>query len=875
MLSSPTGNFVGRYDKAVFLASHKRTDSLTFLSSGTHTSDNVVKANVCPVTGNIVHLENRVEGALVTGVTEEIHHLENVLEGAIYSPLEDLKKYDPLSEPIGLSRELRFHMSPCDFSAVGEHISDYNSITPKHGLWNPSGNVIGSNIFKNMPEGLVNYGTLGGTEVSGKLLVIGVTNFSGFGGFPNNSDVMRYHNGVTEGSAGMIRIHMLPWDEGSLLSVQRLYLDEGVNRVAFLLLSPTAPLITTYRTSFSYSVLTGPLEGVVVHSVEIPGSIETWGAKTFEQRVQFLVNLGFNKAYETADTIEDRDLFFNQGDPFQPIPVPPPNRPVYSVPLAPRLVPYRPRYKDWEYPPGEIRGEFHNKLPDVQFSAAGNITTVLNSAEFLKDFWLHDPIGARVDQLKLRQPSLSTVLFLKLRKYTFTNSGGFIQWGTQQIFSDQRYVVFSVSRDPDNTPVPSMEVSFYNKILLVNADNYVGYDESARIAVSENTSEFRLFLSKKPATSYGVDDTPGVGTVPYKAVISRDQEEHVFYHWIPAQSPDIVPVTLTYEEKLQSLRSDPDFIELEYFPRTFEGRLAYFPAEVQAPYQVPPIPLGQWVYRVEEPPRVVPYRPAYQPDSVLIGTNPNQKTYAENIWKGSTPFVDVQPALPVITDQLLTWSSSPYYTPPEVLKPYRSGNSEDSILPTVIEVGPPTRVSSNEAFSFGLADYSWGSPYRTGDVLGIAIDSISGKVWFSRNGVWQGNGEPSNNRYSAYSVGANEGLEIFLQMKTLGNEVKANFGSTPFQYSIPNGFSPLDNILYDYHIEGKVTKLGVNAGRTVLLLDRSENTVVGKTESDSTTGAYRFDSVRGDREYCILALPLDNEVNSNTVAIDHATPTPN
>lgn len=42
----------------------------------------------------------------------------------------------------------------------------------------------------------------------------------------------------------------------------------------------------------------------------------------------------------------------------------------------------------------------------------------------------------------------------------------------------------------------------------------------------------------------------------------------------------------------------------------------------------------------------------------------------------------------------------------------------------------------------GSNNASWGASFTIGDVVGIAVDGATGKVWFSKNGVWQGLGNP-------------------------------------------------------------------------------------------------------------------------------------
>ena len=102
---------------------------------------------------------------------------------------------------------------------------------------------------------------------------------------------------------------------------------------------------------------------------------------------------------------------------------------------------------------------------------------------------------------------------------------------------------------------------------------------------------------------------------------------------------------------------------------------------------------------------------------------------------------------------------------------------------------------NNMALGFG--SNSWTSS----DIISVAVDMATGKVWFAINGVWQGSGAPDpatgtdsiqdNNAsiplantlststvYAAYSDGSSAGDSV----------ITANFGATPFTHSVPNGF---------------------------------------------------------------------------------------
>ncbi|MCQ2013825.1 Ig-like domain-containing protein [Clostridium butyricum] len=106
-------------------------------------------------------------------------------------------------------------------------------------------------------------------------------------------------------------------------------------------------------------------------------------------------------------------------------------------------------------------------------------------------------------------------------------------------------------------------------------------------------------------------------------------------------------------------------------------------------------------------------------------------------------------------------------------------------------------VNTDNAFSSNQLSYyscdpviypsisSYGSKYGDGDVIGMAIDLDNKKIKFSKNGTWYNNIDlPTWDKYYVYlSTGSSFN----------DAEVNANFGATPFTYSVPTGYLPFDN----------------------------------------------------------------------------------
>ena len=86
---------------------------------------------------------------------------------------------------------------------------------------------------------------------------------------------------------------------------------------------------------------------------------------------------------------------------------------------------------------------------------------------------------------------------------------------------------------------------------------------------------------------------------------------------------------------------------------------------------------------------------------------------------------------------------------------------------------------------------SYGDTYEVGDVVGVALDLDNGKIWWSKNGVWQASGDPAAGTNEAYS-GLSGGFYAMVGIYYSGSrKVTANFGKTSFQYTVPTGFNGL------------------------------------------------------------------------------------
>jgi len=84
---------------------------------------------------------------------------------------------------------------------------------------------------------------------------------------------------------------------------------------------------------------------------------------------------------------------------------------------------------------------------------------------------------------------------------------------------------------------------------------------------------------------------------------------------------------------------------------------------------------------------------------------------------------------------------------------------------------------------------AFGDAWTDGDIIGLAVDVSAGKVWFSRNGTWQGSGDPmaGTNPTFTFEPGTDP-WHFFLGIAN-DSQMTARLQAVDFSYSPPVGFS--------------------------------------------------------------------------------------
>ena len=89
---------------------------------------------------------------------------------------------------------------------------------------------------------------------------------------------------------------------------------------------------------------------------------------------------------------------------------------------------------------------------------------------------------------------------------------------------------------------------------------------------------------------------------------------------------------------------------------------------------------------------------------------------------------------------------------------------------------------------------SYGNSFTTNDVVGVAFDADSGKIWFSKNGTWQASGDPAAGTNAAYtSIPSSTYFPTISQDNSLPASTGGtlNAGARSFAYTAPSGFKAL------------------------------------------------------------------------------------
>jgi hypothetical protein len=126
---------------------------------------------------------------------------------------------------------------------------------------------------------------------------------------------------------------------------------------------------------------------------------------------------------------------------------------------------------------------------------------------------------------------------------------------------------------------------------------------------------------------------------------------------------------------------------------------------------------------------------------------------------------------------------------------------------------------------------TWGN----GDVIGIAFDADTGRLWFAKNNTWVLSGNPSSNTNPAFT--GLTGTTFFPAVSDFGgasiSNLVANFGQRPFSYTPPTGFVRLNTF--------NLPDSTIKKGNTVM--DATLYTGNGSTQTITNASPFKPDFV--------------------------------
>jgi hypothetical protein len=169
-------------------------------------------------------------------------------------------------------------------------------------------------------------------------------------------------------------------------------------------------------------------------------------------------------------------------------------------------------------------------------------------------------------------------------------------------------------------------------------------------------------------------------------------------------------------------------------------------------------------------------------------------------------------------------------------------------------------IYDNSKYVNGTATGSYLTQLSANEVLGIALDVATGKVWFRDSGGWLGSGDPAaGTNETGIPTGFSNATLVPVTQANSASTVTANFGQRAFAYTAPSGFKALCTQNLDTPVIGATSTTQANKYFNTILYNGNGNT--GQTvtgvgfqpdwvwlKNRNTSGGYYhclFDAVRG------------------------------
>ena len=164
----------------------------------------------------------------------------------------------------------------------------------------------------------------------------------------------------------------------------------------------------------------------------------------------------------------------------------------------------------------------------------------------------------------------------------------------------------------------------------------------------------------------------------------------------------------------------------------------------------------------------------------------------------------------------------------------------------------------------------YGVSYSSGDVIGVAFDADTGKVWFAKNNTYLSSGDPAagTNDTLTYQTTNHLAPALAFDNTSDGKTWVVNFGQRPFTYTPPTNFKALNSnnlsdptiLLPNKHFD-TLLYTGNASARNITGLEFDPDFVWVKNRSAGYDGEL-YDTVRGDNKRLFFAdQPLAEATN--------------
>jgi hypothetical protein len=170
---------------------------------------------------------------------------------------------------------------------------------------------------------------------------------------------------------------------------------------------------------------------------------------------------------------------------------------------------------------------------------------------------------------------------------------------------------------------------------------------------------------------------------------------------------------------------------------------------------------------------------------------------------------------------------------------------------------------------------SYSFTYTTNDIVMVAFDASSGKIWFGKNGTWN-SGDPAAGTSPAFTASGYSYLTPFVNGEG-GGSGTLNFGQRAFSYTPPSGFKALNTanlsvptIKKPSTLMSVATYTGNGSTQSISSLAFQPDLVWIKSRSAATTTNI-FDSQRGVQKGIQSTGPNAEYTDANTLTSFNST----